>query len=704
MQTVSARAKILSAAMAVLVLLGSVIGVTRLIARADEAGVYTISYNKANFENARPDGGMASVNDDCIGGYSPYGTVKVTLTLPEGKTYDRIALEAAAPDIPDGETREIRVYVGTSPYADGTNNFNDALGYTSVGIVHTGNWDQYGWSAPAKLSDTTLSGTVTLYLANRTGDKNANLRDIRLYEVKSETAAYTDIVLSENLDKVTALSDIAKNEDGVGSFDEYDCFSVTLTLPEGKSYDRVALETATPSDSGPIRVYVNDNPVAGGNWENAGDQYANCVYNKTNWGVWDWSAEGTFPAAISGSVTLYVGNRAPGACNVRTIRLYEQAGSTTAGGTTTTKAPDEEGTFTLLVKDNKDAFAAEHGANTVVNDDCVGGLNEYNLFSVTMTLPAGKTYDRIELYTASPDGAKNGFYVYINKSPIKGGNWDQEMDYTAVKRPVTAWGSFKWTNPVELYEQISGEVTLYIGNRDTGACDVGGIKLFETGAAATTYTTAAPSRPSVDVSEGDLMLFAESTWDVVEGAGSYNEGAGVIGGYSAGAVIKVPGVDFGSAGYGMISLLYATPDKLVPKDCQILIDAFPDGDVIGELRLSATENDWNDNIYAFADSEMLQKVTGVHDVYIINGTSGNFNVQGLKLSGVYSGKDDEDSSVPGGDDSSESAPDTSADTSADDEESRLPEDNPDTGVALPAAVMLLTAVTGAAVAVTRRKK
>ena len=180
MQTVSARAKILSAAMAVLVLLGSVIGVTRLIARADEAGVYTISYNKANFENARPDGGMASVNDDCIGGYSPYGTVKVTLTLPEGKTYDRIALEAAAPDIPDGETREIRVYVGTSPYADGTNNFNDALGYTSVGIVHTGGWDQYGWSAPAKLSDTTLSGTVTLYLANRTGDKNANLRDIRL--------------------------------------------------------------------------------------------------------------------------------------------------------------------------------------------------------------------------------------------------------------------------------------------------------------------------------------------------------------------------------------------------------------------------------------------------------------------------------------------------------------------------------------------
>ena len=120
--------------------------------------------------------------------------------------------------------------------------------------------------------------------------------------------------------------------------------------------------------------------------------------------------------------------------------------------------------------------------------------------------------------------------------------------------------------------------------------------------------------------------------------------------------------------------------------------------------LSATENDWNDNIYAFADSEMLQKVTGVHDVYIINGTSGNFNVQGLKLSGVYSGKDVEDSSEPDGDDSSEPAPDTSADTSADDEESRLPEDNPDTGVALPAAVVLLAAVTGAAVAVTRRKK
>ena len=30
--------------------------------------------------------------------------------------------------------------------------------------------------------------------------------------------------------------------------------------------------------------------------------------------------------------------------------------------------------------------------------------------------------------------------------------------------------------------------------------------------------------------------------------------------------------------------------------------------------------------------------------------------------------------------------------------------NPDTGVALPAAVLLLTAVTGAAVAVTRKKK
>lgn len=700
MQTVSARAKILSVTMAVLMLLGSVVGITRLIAKADNAGVYTVAYNKANFENARPDGGLASVNDDCIGGYSPYGTVKLTLTLPEGKSYDRIALEAAAPDIPDGETREIRVYDGTSPYADGTNDFNDSLGYVAVGIVHTGNWDEYGWSAPAKLKSA-LSGTVTLYLANRTGDKNANLRDIRLYEVKDDTAAYQDIVLSEHHDDVTLLGDIAKNEDGIGSFDEYDVFSVKLTLPEGKVYDRVALETATPSDSGPIRVYVNENPYVGGNWDQAGDQYANCVYNKTEWGVWDWSAEGTFPTEVSGEVTLYIGNRAPGACNVRTIRLYEKAGSASSVGTTTTKAPAEEGSFTLLVKDDKDAFVAENGANTTVNDEFVGGLDEYNMFSVKLTLPAGKTYDRVELYTASPDGAKNGFYVYINKSPVVGGNWNQEMAFTAVKRPVTDWNTYKWTNPVTLHETLSGEVTLYIGNRDTGACNVGGIRLFETGATATTYTTAAPSRPSVDMKEGDQMLFADPAWEVVYGAGSYNEGAGIIGGYSVGAVIKIPNVDFGEKGYGLISLLYATPDKLVPKDCQILIDSYPDGDVIGELRISATEQNWNENIYAFADSEMLEKVTGVHDVYIINGTSGNFNVQGIKLSGTYTGSGDTSKEAPSENDPADSlaSEDTVSSGSASGNDS-----NPDTGVALPAAVLLLTAVTGAAVAVTRKKK
>ena len=471
-------------------------------------------------------------------------------------------------------------------------------------------------------------------------------------------------------------------------------------LPEGKVYDRVALETATPSDSGPIRVYVNENPYVGGNWDQAGDQYANCVYNKTDWGVWDWSAEGTFPTEVSGEVTLYIGNRAPGACNVRTIRLYEKAGSASSVGTTTTKAPAEEGSFTLLVKDDKDAFVAENGANTTVNDEFVGGLDEYNMFSVRLTLPAGKTYDRIELYTASPDGAKNGFYVYINKSPVIGGNWNQEMAFTAVKRPVTDWNTYKWTNPVTLHETLSGEVTLYIGNRDTGACNVGGIRLFETGTTATTYTTAAPSRPSVDMKEGDQMLFADPAWEVVYGAGSYNEGAGIIGGYSVGAVIKIPNVDFGEKGYGLISLLYATPDKLVPKDCQILIDSYPDGDVIGELRISATEQNWNENIYAFADSEMLEKVTGVHDVYIINGTSGNFNVQGIKLSGTYTGGDtskETPSEEDPVDSSASEEPASNGSASGNDS-------NPDTGVALPAAVLLLTAVTGAAVAVTRKKK
>ena len=196
------------------------------------------------------------------------------------------------------------------------------------------------------------------------------------------------------------------------------------------------------------------------------------------------------------------------------------------------------------------------------------------------------------------------------------------------------------------------------------------------------------------------MLFADPAWEVVYGAGSYNEGAGIIGGYSVGAVIKIPNVDFGEKGYGLISLLYATPDKLVPKDCQILIDSYPDGDVIGELRISATEQNWNENIYAFADSEMLEKVTGVHDVYIINGTSGNFNVQGIKLSGTYTGGDtsketpSEEDSV---DSSASEEPASNGSVSGNDS-------NPDTGVALPAAVLLLTAVTGAAVAVTRKKK
>ena len=1040
MQNVSKRAKVLAGMMALIVLLCSVIGVTHLTAMADDAATYVISYNKANFTNARPDGTKASINDDCIGGYSPYGTVAITITLPEGKSYDKIALEAAAPDIPSGETREVRVYVGTSPYADGTNNFNDSLGYTSVGLVHTGGWGDYAWSDPATLTDGSISGTVTLYLANRTGDKNANLRDIKLYEVASDTPAYYDVVISENYDNVTTYSDIAKNDDCIGGFDEYDCFSITLTLPEGKAYNKVALETATTSGPGPIRVYVDENPVAGGNWSAASDNYAGCQFEKSNWGVWVWSSTEALPTTVSGTVTLYIGNRTPGACNVRSIRLYEAepeevsevivisenyddvttysdivqnsdcigsfdeydcfsikvtapegvtyteialetattsgpgpirvyvdenpvAGgnwsgassnyaacefeksnwgvwvwsstetlpvaisgeatlyignrtpgacnvrsikltgtkapvtttttdssaestsseaptttttesTTTTTTTTTTTAtttttqpvtpdepvveegvltinlpenkdnitdvrpdgtdividdcvgsfdeydcfsikltlpegksydkiaietasnsgpgpirvyvnenpmaggnwdgagsvyatcffnktdwgvwdwsdagefaapisgevtlyignrtpgacnvrniklyetgttaddsttnPSEEGAFELLVKDDKDAFKAENGANTVVNDDCVGGMDEYNVFSVTFTLPEGKTYDRIALYTASPDASKNGLFVYVNQSPVQGGNWNLEMAHTSVKRPVTSWTEFKWTNPVELYETVSGTVTLYIGNRDTGACNVGGIKLFEVGAEATTYTTAAPTRPSVDANEGDQVLFAEPTWEVVEGAGTYNEASGVIGGYGPGAVIKIPAVDFGATGYSGISILYSTPDKLVPKDCQILIDEFPAGDVIGEMRLSATESNWNENIYAFADSEMYQKVTGVHDVYVINGTSGNFNVQAIKLTGVWTGSEEESSEPEDESSAEESVTDSTTTSEGETEptEGESSEDakNPETGVPGSIAVAALAVAACAAVAITRKKK
>ena len=158
------------------------------------------------------------------------------------------------------------------------------------------------------------------------------------------------------------------------------------------------------------------------------------------------------------------------------------------------------------------------------------------------------------------------------------------------------------------------------------------------------------------------------------------------------------------------AIVYATPDNLIPKDCQILIDEFPVGDIIGDMRLHATESSWNDRTFAFADSEMYQKVTGVHDVYIINGTSGNFAVRGIKLSGVWKDNDESVTSSTTTTTSKKTTHNsTTATTTGTKAESTEGENNendksPDTGVTGSVAVVALAVAACAAVTITRKKK
>ena len=126
------------------------------------------------------------------------------------------------------------------------------------------------------------------------------------------------------------------------------------------------------------------------------------------------------------------------------------------------------------------------------------------------------------------------------------------------------------------------------------------------------------------------------------------------------------------------------------------------------MRLSATESNWNENIYAFADSEMYQKVTGVHDVYVINGTSGNFNVQAIKLTGVWTGSEEESSEPEDESSAEESVTDSTTTSEGETEptEGESSEDakNPETGVPGSIAVAALAVAACAAVAITRKKK
>ena len=622
--------------------------------------------------------GGATVGDANIGGFSTDCVAKVAGVDFGADGYAKLAVKTATPDGPAA--------IGITVYIDEYKEENLIARLD----VKKSNWGEFVYSDTVELTEK-ITGQHDVYIRN-TAALSYDLAGLRLDGVYEEQLqiAYDKATWSVHAGGATA------GDANIGGFST-DCVAKVAGVDFGATgYAKLAVKTATPD--GPkadaITVYIDEykeeNKIAvlglkNSNWETA--LYSDSVeLTKKITGQHDVYIRNTTNASFNLCGLMLTGPYAPDPSSDESSNPGSDPSSTPSGGET------DENEYVC----NEDTWKLVSGDPLVHNGNHIGGNFLSATFKVEGVNFGEDGFGGIAFKVQTPDGpTENAIGVYLDSV-------SEDSLIATVTVPNTGdWSTWAYSDAADLTKKVTGTHTLYIKNLAEVSYNVAAFTL------SGEYTGGNEDDKPYEV----VYPANNTTWSAFNsGIVSFNESGGFWGSFYPTETLKVVDVDFGK-GYNEISVLTATPDTLLPADLIVMID-IEDPDAMEELatlQVKPTGETWDTAKMEYVTGKIPMLITGVHKVYILNATSGNFNVGGIKLSGEYveGGGEDNPSSTPESDpgstpdDSSNTpAPDSSV-TDVSDEPSEEPE-IPETGSALPFAAMGLVALSAAAVVVLRR--